>query len=178
MESRLDNIFRTTFRQAESTDTWMGIRREDPHDDSRRKKDDGENKKEKTQWQDDTIVSIAALKQFLATLIAPDSQYQKPAATITPDTTTPSLQQQRTHNAVHAYQTTARHIPPTTPPALPDTSADSPTLSQEENRIIHQLMNDLDLLLQNGVTSLVIQKEGSFLESLSRSAKTSLESVT
>ena len=29
MESRLDNIFRTSFRKAESADTWMGIRREE-----------------------------------------------------------------------------------------------------------------------------------------------------
>jgi len=178
MDSRLDNIFKTTFRQAESADTWMGIRREEPRDDSRRKKSDENDKPEKPQWEDDTVVSIAALKQFLSALIAPDSEFQK---TIDPLPAAPahhlSPQQQRAHNATSAYQTTARHVPPPSPVATPAT-ADSSKLSQEENRIIHQLMADLDLLLQNGITSLTIQKEGSFLESLSRAAKSALEIVT
>lgn len=180
MESRLDSIFRTTFRTTESADTWMGVRREDPHDEGRRKKDNEDNHPDKPLWEDDAVVSIAALKQFLTTLIAPDSKFQKPANNIstTPDHPPLSPQQQRAHNAASAYQTTARHAPAPPVNITPETVPDSPTLSQEENRIIHQLMSDLDALLQNGVTSLTIQKDGSFLESLSRAARTMLESIT
>ena len=176
MDSRLDNIFRTTFRHTESADTWMGIRREEPRDDQRRKKDEDGEKKERLQWEDDTVVSIAALKQFLSTLIAPESEFQQ---TKTEGHEMPALssQQQRAHNAVHAYQNTAQHAPttPVTPPTAP---APEPSLSQDENRAIYLLLNDLDLLLQNGVTALTIRKEGSFLESLTQAAKTMLEKVT
>lgn len=79
MESRLDSIFRTTFRQTESADTGMGIRREDPRDEHKRKDGDGDQKKEAPVWEDDMVVSIAGLRQFLTTLIAPDSVYQPPA---------------------------------------------------------------------------------------------------
>ena len=172
MDSRLDNVFRTTFRKTESADTWMGIRREENQDEPRRKKNSEEEKKEKPKWEDDTVVSIAALKQLLATLIAPDSEYQKPTP-VAPKPQTLSPQQQRAHSAVHAY---ARQTTPPTP-ATTMTTADSPTLTQEENRIIHQLMSDLEILMQNDVLSLTIQKNGSFLESLSRSAKAARENI-
>jgi hypothetical protein len=181
MDSRLDNIFRTTFRQAESTDTWMGIRREEPRDDSRRKKGDDENKQEKPQWEDDTVVSIAALRQFLSTLIAPDSPLQQPTPEAAPQHHAPSSQQQRAHNAVNAYQNTARHAAPasvSTPPPATSPQTTHPTLSQDENRTIHQLIHDLDILQQNGITSLTIQKEGSFLESLKQAANKALLLVT
>ena len=154
------------------------IRAEEPQDNGRRKRDDDENKKEKPQWQDDTIVSIAALKQFLSTLIAPDSQYQKSSPSSAPETSHLSPQQQRSHNAANAYQSTARHVPSAPVASVAEQPPDLPTLTQEENRTIHELMNDLDLLLQNGMTSLTIQKEGSFLESLSRAAKAALQIVT
>ncbi len=181
MDSRLDSIFRTTFRQTESTDTWMGIRREDPHDDHKRKNNDDDQKKEKPQWEDDTVVSIAALKQFLTTLIAPDSVYQAPATPAVPTQATLSTQQQRAHNAASAYQSTARHAAYTAPTTAvtppPTTTKSTNTLSQEESRAIHQLLGDLDLLLQEGVTSLRIQKEGSFLQSLRLAAQNTLNAI-
>ena len=180
MDSRLDNIFRTSFRTTESADTWMGIRREEPRDEHKRKNEDEDQKSDKQQWEDDTIVSIAALKQFLGTLIAPDSVYQAPAPTRNvPTQATLSTQQQRAHNAASAYQSTARHATPSTPPetTTPQPSDTANTLSQEENRTIHQLMNDLDILLQEGITSLTIRKEGSFLESLRRAAQNMLAAI-
>lgn len=179
MDSRLDSIFRTTFRQTESTDTWMGIRREEPRDDQRRKKDEDDDKKEKPQWEDDTVVSISALRQFLSTLIAADSPLQQPQSSPSPvtDMPPPSSQQQRAHNAASAYQNTARHtaLTPAPPAAEP---IPAPALSSEENRAIYQLINDLDILQQNGMTSLQIQKEGSFLESLQKAAQKALAIVT
>lgn len=185
MDSRLDSIFRTTFRQTESVDTGMGIRREDPRDEHKRKDGDGDQKKEEPVWEDDMVVSIAGLRQFLTTLIAPDSVYQPPTPPpAAPTQASLSTQQQRAHNAASAYQATARHstaaisaaTPPSPPPA--SSSAATPgTLSQEENRIIYQLLNDLDVLLQEGVTSLRIQKQGSFLESLHRAARATLDAI-
>lgn len=179
MDSRLDSIFRTTFRQTESADTWMGIRREEPREDHKRRKDDDADKHEKPQWEDDTVVSIAALKQFLATLIASDSVYQPAPMPSAHESAHLSTRQQRAHNAANAYQSTARHAAPAaTPPPPAVENPSSATLSQEENRAIHQLMGDLDLLLQNGINALTIQKEGSFLESLRSAARTALTAIT
>ncbi len=179
MDSRLDSIFRTTFRQTESADTGMGIRRDDPRDQHKRKDNDDDQKEDKPQWEDDTVVSIAALKQFLITLIAPDSIYQPPATPAVPTQISLSTRQQRAHNAASAYQSTARHAAYTAPsptPAVAETKSNN-TLSQEENRTIHQLLVDLDLLLQEGITSLRIQKEGSFLESLRLAARNTLDAI-
>lgn len=174
MDSRLDNIFRTGFRQTESADTRMGIRREDAHDDRKRKSDDDQPEQKKPQWEDDTVVSITALKQFLTTLIAPDSAYQQ--APTAPTQAPLSTQQRRAHNAASAYQSTARHA--ATPIAAPVAeSKTNDTLSAEENRIIHQLLHDLDLLLQEGVATLTIQKEGNFLESLRRATRNLLGAI-
>ena len=137
------------------------------------KKSSDENKKDKPKWEDDAVVSIAALKQLLTTLIAPESEFQKqPAPATDPHNSSP--QQQRAHSAANAY---ARNSTPA-PVAATNTTADSPTLTQDENRLIHQLMNDLEILMQNDILSLVIQKDGSFLESLSHSAKDACEKIT
>lgn len=198
MDSRLDSIFRTTFRQTESADTWMGIRREEPRDDHKRRKHDDDAQDQKATWEDDTSVSLAALKQFLSMLIAPESGYQAPEpepviSVAVPTQVNLSAQQQRAHIAARAYQATARHAPPPTSqstsqptsppppvqmiPASPAASS-SNTLTAEENRIIHQLLNDLDILMQNGIGALTIQKEGTFLESLQRAARRTLDAIT
>lgn len=177
MDSRLDQIFRTSFRQTESADTWMGIRREEPQDQHGRKKKNDEDK-DKPAWEDETVVSIAALKQFLTSLIAPASPFMPPAAASADAGHSPeplSVQQQQAHHAAQAYQNTARHTPmPVTPPPPSEPPSSSPTLSTEENRTIHQVLDLLDQLLASGVSTLTIQKEGSFLESLKRSAETAL----
>ncbi len=183
MDSRLDQIFRTSFRQTESADTWMGIRREDPQDQHERKKK-GDDDKDKPVWEDETVVSIAALKQFLTSLIAPTSPYMQQTAATTDTAHAPSeplsVQQQQAHHAAQAYQNTARHapMPPIPPPSEPprlEINSSSPTLSTDESRTIHQILGLLDQLLNAGVGTLVIQKEGSFLESLKRSAEAALE---
>lgn len=181
MDSRLDNIFRTTFRQTESADTWMGIRREEPRGDQRRKKNEEEESKKKPEWEDDTVVSISALRQFLSSLIAPESPLLQTTATTVTEQTSLTTQQQRAHTAANAYQNTARHASEQSaaPPApVVKTSTSQPALSQDENRAIYQLLNNLDLLQQNGITSLHIRKEGSFLESLTRAAEWQLSQVT
>lgn len=181
MDSRLDQIFRTSFRQTESADTWMGIRREEPQDQHGRKKKNDEDK-DKPAWEDETVVSIAALKQFLTSLIAPASPFMPPPVASAAASHGPpplSVQQQQAHHAAQAYQNTARHapvpvIPPPSEPPRTEPPSSSPTLSTEENRTIHQVLDLLDQLLASGVSTLTIQKEGSFLESLKRSAETAL----
>lgn len=180
MDSRLDQIFRTSFRQTESADTWMGIRREEPQNPHERKKKH-EGDKEKPVWEDEAVVSIAALKQFLTSLIAPTSPYMPPSAAGSAHGPAGplSVQQQQAHHAAQAYQNTARHAPaaPIPPPSEPprlEIGSSSPTLSTEENRTIHQVLSLLDQLLAEGIDTLAIQKEGSFLESLKRSAEAAL----
>lgn len=185
MDSSLDRIFRTTFRTTESADTGMGIRREEPRDDHKRRKDQHPKDDEKTQWEDDTRVSIAGLKQFLLTLVTPQTPAPlteiMPAAAAVPSQANPSARQQRAHMAARAYQSTAQHNPtPAAPPVasvLPATTPPPPQLSAEENRMIHQLLLDLDILLQAGLSALTIAKEGTFLESLYRAAQRAKESI-
>lgn len=179
MDSRLDSLFKNTFRQTERTDTWMGIRREEPRDDQRRKNDDHKDDEDKTVWEDNMAVSIASLRQFLLSLLesqAPDPQDKGAQTSEAPEEHPLTTTQQKTHKAINAYQTTARHSTPTPPPVAEAPVKPNPAaLTQEENRDIYQLLQDLDNLLAQGITSLTIQKDGSFLQSLRKSAASALD---
>jgi len=75
MYSRLDSIFRTTFRHTETTDTRLGIRREDRQD-TRKRKHDRKEEKPESLWEDSTSVSINALKAFLNDLLGESTEEQ------------------------------------------------------------------------------------------------------
>lgn len=174
MESRLDGLFRTGFRQTESADTRLGIRRDESEDGRKNKSSNKDDEEADSAWEDVMTLSVPTLQQFLLGLINPDSPYQAPPATPETETTGLSPQQKTAHNAAQAYQATARHqnITPPAPPA--PAVQDNPRLSAGENRIIHQLLNDLETLMNKNIATLSLRKDGTFLESLQKAVTAAL----
>lgn len=186
MFSQLGPLFKTTFRQAESNDTRQGI----PHDErdkGRRKREEAEKKEiHQELWEDDTSVSVIALKTFLInflktlpgtedTAFIESREDKAPLPTRPPERTRPTST--RNARAVRAYQSMARHQANTgtsyTPSATTQKSA-APTadlLESKELRDIHKLIDDLDIVAANGVDILHIFKADSFIESLQNAVR-------
>lgn len=170
MESRLDSIFRTTFRTTEQTDSWLGIRREDAHDDRKPKHHD---KKDDTDplSEEGATLSLPALYGFLQGLVA--GQPGHPAVTTTPAAPQaappPQTPTPQAAAAMRAYQTSARstgtpHVDlHDAPPAITAPAVD---LSAEEIRIIHQLLADIDVLAGRNVMTIPLRPAENFLGSL------------
>jgi hypothetical protein len=201
MFSQLGPLFRTTFRQAESNDTRLAI----PHDEreKRRRKEEDEKRKEESRdlWEDNTSVTVPALRAFLINFLKtlpgyndaanvgrpPDELSRRPRERTRPTNT-------RQAKAVRAYQSMAektraenpaghKPIPPgenKTPENLPaeedNTQGENiePTadlLESQELRDIHQLIADLEVLEQNGVENLSIQKADTFIDSMKNAVR-------
>ena len=181
MVSELDPTIKARMRHAENTDTRQHIRHDELDDDSRKKEKKQEDEKEPDLWEDSTTVSITALKSFFTMLLrehTPESHNLESAddkiPSVPPTSTpraaaTPPLTNQA--KAAKAYQNTAHH---TADPAAsiappPDIDASNPlnaVLSPEEQRTIHQLLDDLEMLSAKGITDLTFLREGSFLNSI------------
>jgi|GEM_PF-2439802 len=172
MVSRLDSIYRTEMRHAESTDTHRGIHREDTTDDRRRKDEDRERAEDAAIWEDQTILSATALHAFLKGLIANNS-YVAPRAQAedtapqAPEATAPEPAN-RARQAAGAYAATARNthsdycdVPPHHPPAAATTP-----LSAEEITSIQNLIKDLETLMARGLHEILLLKGDNFLQSL------------
>ncbi|MCB9990209.1 MAG: hypothetical protein H6867_02370 [Rhodospirillales bacterium] len=175
MESRLDPLFKTQFRQTETLDTRQGIRRQDPDEQrgKRDRKDRDDN--EDDLWQDKTSVSVQTLQLFLEQLVRQQDSEDKAAdiqlspAEI-PAHSTPDPNQHYTPQAAKAaqayqrtYRATHHEAPPPVPPA---DSIGNITLTPDEIRTIHQLINDLNTLAARRVETLTVEKSSSFLRSL------------
>lgn len=176
MLSQLGPLFKTKFREAESNDTRQHI----PHDerDKGRRKREEENAKEETSdlWEDNTSVSVVALRAFLIDFIKTIPEAQD--ISLVPDE--PKSQKQRpperqrptnTHNAkaVRAYQTMAEHA--STPIKQEETTKrnNDPTadkIKSQELRDIYDLIQDLKILENRGLQNLNIEKADSFVLSL------------
>lgn len=179
MFSQLGPLFKATFRQAESTDTRQAIRREE-NKGNRRRDEDEDAADTSALWEDSTGVSIEALQAFLIaflngetgphpeTATGHEAQTSLPEAPAEPQPAPPPVNLAASH-ATHAYQSMAEklephpHIPPVHP--RPQT-ADVDLVHGSEIRLIHQLIDDLEILMQNGVTELNIERADSFLDSL------------
>lgn len=183
MYSRLDPIFHTQLRHAETLDTRQGIRR---HEDQDERKKRGRKKRENEEdlWQDQTSVSVSALHTFLQQLVR-DTETKQPAAQkqnvadenialsdnakgkseshtpVKPDVA------QRSTRAAQAYERTYRATHHDAIPAAPAEGAvPAIDLRPEEIRTIHGLIDDLEKLAQRGIETLTLQKSDSFLQSL------------
>ena len=62
MDSRLENIFRHNFRQAEPADTRLGIGRHE-REEGRKKDRQDKEKEQRPAWEDRTVVSVSALRR-------------------------------------------------------------------------------------------------------------------
>lgn len=180
----MDPVFRSIFRQAEQTDTRLGIRREEKHDDGRRKgHSDGETPDVQGFEEERPRVSVAALTAFLEGLLQ-TLQMRIPAQP-TPDHIVPTVLPAREASsgapaspvrdsaaarAAHAYKNVAEGRT-SAGPAESSSSQDSAftvahqaeALSASDVRTIHFLLDTLKTL---SVETLEIEKAPTFLQSL------------
>jgi hypothetical protein len=184
MFSQLGPLFKTTFRQAESNDTRLAI----PHDEreKRRRKEEEEQKKEASGdfWEDNTSVTVSALRAFLVSFLKTLLGQQDGAALRTaqekenlsvrpPEKNRPTNTQNA--KAVRAYQSMAEKTQSQAPaPSEKKAEKIEPTadlLQSEELRDIHKLIDDLEELEREGVQDLQIQKANSFIDSMKNAVK-------
>ena len=177
MLSQLGPLFRTKFREAESNDTRQHI----PHDerDKGRKKREEETASEPKSdlWEDNTSVSVIALRAFLLDFIKTIPEAEDIASLRDDKNTLQSRPHERkrptsTRNAkaVRAYQTMAEHAAPITPKEEAETKPNNdPTadkIQSQELRDIYNLIQDLETLQSLGDQNLNIEKAESFVISL------------
>lgn len=190
MDSRLEPLFRTTFRHAESTDARLGIRHDEEKDEGRKKdKKDNQNEALGTQ-EDKASVSVSALLGFLEGLVLSTENTPPDTEGTTPKTPDISLEAEfrPSHSppspaaakAIQSYQNTAKavhdkNIPEDHKPLQPLAPDEIPALSNEEIRTIHQLITDLSTLKKKNIQTLSLHIIGSFLDSLALAVKEALE---
>lgn len=189
MFSNLGPLFKTTFRQAETSDARLAI----PHEerDDRRKKEEEEQKQTKEDpWQDNTSVTVTALRAFLIAFLktlpggediaqmAENQEFEQVQSTssVRPkETSRPT--NTRNARAVRAYQSLAEKAPITAPDKIKkdeNKKRVEPTadlLQSQELRDIYTLIQNLDILIQNNVRELEIKKADSFLEALKNAVR-------
>lgn len=178
MDSKLDSIFRTTFQPAQQTDTRQGIKRDDHQEQGR--KDSGYRHKDDDEFgEDQATLSVQALHEFLKNLLMQAGEKMPAAiAQIMPDEDEmdgahPAPQDRAAAHAARAYQTTARAAPGQSidfseRPAAASQTPQGPaiTLSAEELRVIHKLIEDIEALGQRGIAAIPLIAADNFLESL------------
>jgi hypothetical protein len=179
MLSQLGPLFKTTFRRAEENNARLDI----PHserDKVGKKTEEEQNKNIKDEtWDDDTTVTVTALRQFLINFLktlpggedsadlqsteAQNQPFVRPREHRRPTNT-------RNAKAVRAYQAMAAKGQEQRKPPLPEQnivkSDSAELLKSDELRDIHGLINDLDTIKNNGIGELRIMPADSFLDSL------------
>ena len=173
MFSALGNIILGKPRQAENADTRQDIRRHDPEQEQRRKKEGSAQDSPFADMQDDATVSIEALRLFLENFLKglqnenatenTGAQYAMPSAALAAPIPVQNAQ------AINAYQSGALTAakPAPTPAAAPIENAEpAASLSSDEIRTIYKLMDDLQDLSERGIHYLHIERSDTFLHSL------------
>jgi hypothetical protein len=174
MLSQLGAVFKTTFRQAESTDTRQEIRREEKEDGRKKKERDRTSEDDAALWDDTMAVSVTALHNFLVEFLKSHGAPMPEDENLALSTEAHQAYEQRppvnsvAARAVKAYTAMAPA------PSAPVVSSEPPDetvnpadlLSAEEIRTIHVLIADVDALGKASVQTLNITLVGTFLESL------------
>lgn len=183
MWSRIDPLIQTIARKVEQTDPRMEIRRDESELYTKRKReDDGSSRS--MPWEDTTIVSVTALKNFLMGLLgtvgiqsnpehAEEDQPQEEAG-ITDHHDPASTYLSR---ATNAYQATGRAVhdknietPPPNTKLEDGREASMVALGEdfgEEGRAqIAQYIQDLSGLEKNGVEDIALRRTLTFLEAI------------
>lgn len=181
MVSQLGPLFRTMFRQAESADARLEIRREEKEHRKKRDEADDESAENDAMWEDSTTVSIEALRSFLIDFLkshgadAPQETVSLAAQDMPPPEQRPPVSSVAAR-AAKAYGA----FTPAPPPVIPHPDSVS-TEEQEadpaallpaaEIRAIHTLIADLEALAAGGQTTLSFKMTGTFLESLAAAVR-------
>lgn len=172
MDSKLDPVYRALFRHAEHSGDRQDVRREEASGDNGRRKDDRERPDRPDPWQDDTVVSVTALRALLLNLLGTPAEASNPA----PPPAAPRPSDPMAARAAGAYRQTAAHRHPDPAPitTAPLATGPAPGLTDDDIRIIRQLITDLDRLSTRQIDVLRIEKNGSFLHSLAAAAARAL----
>ncbi len=181
MLSQLGPLFKTTFRQAEENDTRQKIPHEERDNPSRGNQKD---KREEPSdfWEDNTSVSVEALRTFLInfTKTSPEAINANITSPLNEEediqlSTRPHEPKRPTNTqnakAVRAYQATAEQSQKT--PERHDTlsKSDIEKIESKELRDIYQLIYDLEILQNKGIREIEILRAESFVESLKNAVK-------
>lgn len=161
-----------------------------PHeerDNPNRKQNEKEQEKEGTSWEDDTSVSIEALRTFLINFLKTlpggedlaqfesQRQYQDTVKKRPPQTSRPMNTQNA--KAARAYQSMAlegnqkRDVEEVSQAVDEKQEPTAALLKSKELRDIHSLIDDLELLRRANVGELHIKKADSFLEALKNAVR-------
>ncbi len=188
MFSQLGPLFKTVFRSAEHADARLEIRREEKENGRKKQDEQAEDDSTNALWEDSTAVSVIALRAFLIEFLKKNNAGDVPAMTeavneaedLTAIETVPppapvSSVAARAVKAYTSMTTQNAYTPPpvATPPENPNNpNADlASLLAADEVRTIHRLIGELDTLSKNGVETLTILMNGTFLESVSEAIR-------
>ncbi|MGZ9108876.1 MAG: hypothetical protein ACXW4B_08670 [Micavibrio sp.] len=181
MDSKLDSIFRTRFHPAEKSDTWLGIRRQDPQDD-RPEKDRKDKEDDPEFGEDNTTLSVTALHGFLSTLLQQSGEAQTTPAPTPENPSAHAPAQPGYRAAASAYQTASQSGGPTlinrtdTPPPAASASP-AITLSDDELQTIRRLLRDVEKLARYGGQMITLRPAATFLDSLALGVDEALDSA-
>ncbi len=174
MFSNVSNIFSVKPREAESADTRLGIRRHDP--DQERSKKKGKDEEEKVFFNDgdEATVSVEALQifleSFLRSLLSTTGMPAAPAinAEHTPSTAiaNTAMRDGAAAYAASAYRQASFSAKNKSVFDSAPVQNDAIGLESHEVRTIYSLLSDLNILAQQNVKTLHIERGGTFLQSL------------
>jgi len=176
MFSQLGPLFKTTFRQAENTDTRQGIRRDEKKDGKQKNQRDQKDRPSAHLWEDSTDVSVSALKAFLENFLnaMPDNnesnQEDKIEAATNP---APEPLQPKTTIAARAVKAYGSMSEKTAPAPSFDKAQtkEVPGVDSEDVRTMYKLIEDLEMLESKGLKTLHIQRADTFLSSLAQAVR-------
>jgi hypothetical protein len=183
MFSALGSLFITRPREAESADARLEIRRHDPEHERRKPKKHDRNEAQIFGDDDIATVSVAALSVFLSNFLdqaiaqhntaeASGERIDVPNTAATPQTERPErpgprpARSEQAARAMNAYGTTAHATEKAAAQQPPHQTNSESALSAEDTRTIHVLLRDLQILSENKIEFLTIERSGSFLQSL------------
>lgn len=171
MFSQLGPLFKTTFRQAESSDTRQAIPHNEREQQRKKNHEDNEKNSKSSLWDDDTSVSVVALRTFLLDFLKTIPGTKSKPVRVAPNAQNQEKEIKRTKSlnaqAANAYENTAQQAQDYNPEY--ESIELEPTedqLQSEEIRDIHKLIHDLNTLSHNNIQTLHILRAESFIESL------------
>lgn len=176
--TRFDPMITAVVRHAEGIYTKMGIKRDESEDLTRRKKKDDGGGTNVPTWEDETDVSIQALKGFLEDLLGlshagladENNLPLSPASANTQSSAPDTVASQ----AARAYRTTGRMVhdenvdtppPVLTPPDENVVTLDANT-SDEDKARLKSFIGELSALERQGITHLTLSRSQNFIDSI------------
>jgi hypothetical protein len=173
-------------RHAENADTRHDIRRHDPEQEHRSKKEKGEGHSTFDTY-DNAVVSIDALRMFLENFLkslttgSAGENMNLPAQGFNAGNDNPEAPETprpvdaQASRAASIYQTGAKTAPRTHMP-VGKAPEQGPAIENEDVRRIHGLLRDTAVLLSRGIEYLTIEQRETFLDSLAAAVTKALNS--